>query len=428
MAHIAVISPPFASHFRALQALAGRLVDQGHRVTFVQQADCSSYLDDPRIGFAAVGKGSHPPGSLAGIVARAARPGDPLGLRRVILDLAHGTDMLCREGPAALRALGVDALIADQMEAAGGLLGEALELPWVSVACALPINREPRLPLPVMPWGYADAPFGEQLNRGSSQVYDRLMAPHARVIAAHADALGLPPRQALHQCLSPYAQISQTVPGFDFPRAEVPAHFHALGPLRPAETAPHAELDLPRSGRPLVFASLGTLQGGRFRLFRKIARACRTLDLQLLVAHCGRLDGSQARRLEDEGATWVTDFAPQQTALAMADLTITHAGLNTVMDALVAGTPMLALPIAFDQPGVAARVVHHGVGLRALPALASRAILVRSLRRLLDEPQFASRAAALGQEVSQAGGIMRAAAVIEAVLSTGRPVEARDAA
>ena len=72
---------------------------------------------------------------------------------------------------------------------------------------------------------------------------------------------------------------------------------------------------------------------------------------------------------------------------------------------------MLALPIAFDQPGVAARIEHAGVGLRLLPALASPRVSP-ALRRLLDEASF-RRAAALGEEVRQAGGAARAAELIE---------------
>ncbi len=426
MSHFAVIAPPFTSHFRALEALAGRLIARGHRVTFVHQQDAGALLRDPRVGFASVGAVSHPAGSLRHTVALAARPGGVNGLRRVILDLARTTDMLCREAPAVLRELGVDALLADQMEAAGGLLAEHLKLPYVSVACALPVNREPRLPLPVMPWGYAVSPHGENLNRGSSQVYDLLMRPHARVIAGHAARFGLAPRQALHECLSPYAQVSQTTAAFDFPRQQAPAQFHAVGPLRGMED--EAPLQIPLSSRrPFVFASLGTLQGGRFGLFQRIARACAKQDVQLLLAHCGGLNTVQERVLEGLGATWVTDFAPQRAAIARADVVITHAGLNTVMDALAAGVPMLAVPIAFDQPGVAARVLHAGAGLRLFPQLASRAGIGRALRQLLDEPRFAANAARVGASLAQAGGVERAADIVETVARSGQPVERADA-
>ncbi len=424
MTHFTVIAPPFVSHVRALEAVAGALLARGHRVSWLHQVDAQGLLSDKRIDFHSVGAATHPPGSLAHTVARAASPGGPLGLRRVIADVASATDMLCREGPAMLRALASEAIIADQMEAAGGLLAEGLDLPFVSVACALPVNREQRVPLPVMPWGYARDARGEQLNEGSARVYDWLMRPHARVIARHARAFGLSPRETLADCLSPLAQISQTTASFDFARSQLPAHFYPVGPLRqPLGNEPALGLPV-ESGRPFVFASLGTLQGGRFGLFRRIARACRSLDAQLLLAHCDRLNARQARALERAGATWVTGFAPQRAALARADAAVSHAGLNTALDALAAGTPVLALPIAFDQPGVAARLAHGGAGLRLLPALASASAIEKALRRLLEEPAFGRRADMLGADVRQSGGAPLAADIVEAAVFGRQPVPA----
>jgi zeaxanthin glucosyltransferase len=422
MTHFAVIAPPFHSHLRAMEAIAGELLRHGHRVTLLQQADVASALRHPNVAFAGVGARSHPPGSLKAVIDRAARPGGPWGIRRVIADMAAATDMFCRDAPAVLRAIGADCVIADQMEPAGGLVAGHLRLPFVSVACALPVNREARVPLPVMPWRYRPTPWGEQLNLHSSGVYDRAMGPHAAVIARHAAAFGLPPRQRLDECLSPLLQLSQTTPGFDFPRTALPEHFHGVGPLRSAPTD-EPPLGIPvETGRPFVFASLGTLQGDRLGLFQRIAEACRELDVQLLIAHCGRLDMAHERRLLDAGANWVIDFAPQRAVLARADALITHAGLNTVLDALEAGVPSLALPIAFDQPGVAARVVHAGVGLKLDPRLASRRRIVQGLRRLLREPGFAQRTRMLGDEVRAAGGALRAAQLIEAALEAESPV------
>lgn len=421
MTHFAVITLPFHSHLRAMEAIADELAARGHRVTFVQQADVGIALCNPRVGFAAVGLGSHPPGSLKAVIDRAARPGGPWGIRRVIADMAAATDMLCRDAPAVLRSLGAEAVIADQMEPAGGLLAEHLGLPFVSVACALPVNREAQVPLPVMPWRYRATAWGEQLNHHSSRVYDRAMQAHADVIVRHAAAFGLPPRARLDECLSSLLQLSQTTAGFDFPRQSLPAHFHAVGPLRSIRaTEPALDISV-KAGRAFVFASLGTLQGDRFGLFLRIAEACRELDVQLLIAHCGRLDSSQEARLLQAGASWVTDFAPQRTVLARADALITHAGLNTVLDALEAGVPSLALPIAFDQPGVAARVVHAGVGLRLDRRWASRRRIVQALRRLLHEPSFGQRAQLLGAEVRAAGGAPHAAQLIEEAFGIHRP-------
>lgn len=418
MAHFGVVAPAFHSHFNALAALALALVERGHRVTFLHRPDAAGYVTDARLGFHAVGATTHPPGSLAGSLRRAANPGSPLGLRRVIADMAQSTDMLCRELPAAIGLLGIDAILGDQMEAAAGLVAEALELPFVSVACALPVNREAGMPLPVMPFAWGQDERSLKMVEGSTRVYDWLMAPHRRVIEARSRAFGIPVRGMLHECLSPLAQVSQTVAAFDFPRRHLPAHFHHVGPLRHGAAKAVASSPMPpiTGDRPFVFASLGTLQGQRFGLFRRIAQACRMLDVQLLVAHCGGLDARQSEAIVKAGADWVCAFAPQQEVLACADAVVSHAGLNTAMDAIAGRTPILALPIAFDQPGVAARISHAGIGLRASPRLASARQLAGHLRRLLDEPAFGHRLDTMAGTVLHAGGTPRAADIVEKAL------------
>jgi zeaxanthin glucosyltransferase len=165
------------------------------------------------------------------------------------------------------------------------------------------------------------------------------------------------------------------------------------------------------------------MQGSRFGLFRRIVRACRGLDAQLLVAHCGGLDRQQEQVLISEGATWVCAFAKQEAVLEHADAVISHAGVNTVMDAIAARTPMLALPIAFDHPGAAARVVHAGIGLRMSPRFARSAAIRKQVRRLLDEPGFRQRLAPLAENLAQAGGTPRAADIVETALRLRRPAD-----
>lgn len=418
MSHFGIVAPAFYSHFQAFQALAIELMDRGHRVTFFQQTDACRWLTDRRIGFHALGFDSHPTGSLDAVLRRAASSNNPLSLRPVIRDLCRSTAMLCDELPAALALRGVDALLCDQMEAAGGLVAEGLGLPYVSVACALPVNREPGIPLAVMPFAFGTDERSRNIYQGSQQVYDWLMKPLREVLRAASRRLALPPRDGLHDFLSPYAQISQTIEAFDFPRTELPPNFHAVGPLRMSTEAKPGDW-LIEPGRPFVFASLGTLQGERMGIFERISAACKRLDAQLLVAHCGGLDTGQEQVLQHKGATWVTDFAPQQWVLDKADAVITHGGLNTVMDAIVARTPMLVMPIGFDQPGVASRVSYRGLGLQVHRRACARRIQQR-LQEVLELPAEPLHQLAL--QLINAGGKVRAADIVEAVARTHAPV------
>ncbi|MGG6099730.1 glycosyltransferase [Pantoea allii] len=421
MSHFAAIAPPFYSHVRALENLARELVARGHRVTFIQQQDTKPLIQHPHIGFHAVGEESHPSGSLSRLLHLAAHPLGP-SMLRLINEMARTSDMLCQALPRAFNDLAIDGVIVDQMEPAGALVAEALGLPFVSVACALPLNREPDLPLAVMPFDYGTSDAARERYAASEKIYDWLMRRHDRVIAHHSHRMGLAPRDKLHQCFSPLAQISQLIPELDFPRKALPACFHAVGPLRETQTtSTSSPLYFSPSEKPRIFASLGTLQGHRYGLFKTIVKACEEIDGQLLLAHCGRLTAFQAEELARSRHTQVVDFADQSAALSQAQLAITHGGMNTVLDAINYRTPLLALPLAFDQPGVASRIVYHGIGKRASRFTTSHA-LARQMRALLTNVDYPQRMTKIQTALRLAGGTMAAADIVEQAMRTGQPV------
>lgn len=421
MAHFALICPPYYSHLQVFAVLGAELVRRGHQASFVVNGGAGELLAAKApAGIAIHEAGAGGPERLERIIARAARPSGPLGVLRTVSDAAGLTDQLCRFAPDILREIGATAILGDQMEPAAGLIARHLDLPSVSVAAALPVHADPAVPLPFLPWPYDPSDKGLKRNRGGERVADLLMTAQRRMIAGWAEQFGLEPHAGHADCLSSLAQISQLVPDFDFPRPAAP-HRHAVGPIRPpSEGAPDLPAELQARldpERPLVFASLGTLQGHRAGIFRAVAGACRDLGAQCVVAHCGRLDGRSAARID---ADIVTDFVPQRAMLSRAAVCVTHAGMNTVLDSLEAGVPMLALPIAFDQPGIGARIVHHGVGERLPRVLLSRAKLRNSLERLLAEPRFRNAAQRIGQDIRMSGGTRRAADIIEDAVA-GKP-------
>lgn len=421
MSHFAFVAPPFRGHLDPMLALAGALRDRGHRVTLFGIAEVEPMAARGGCDFVALGRRSHPAGTLATLSNRLAAPGG-LGLFRVMAGMAAMTRMLCDELPAACRAERVDAVVADQLEPAGALVAAHLGLPFVTVANALPIHREPGVPPPFTSWRYDPTPWGLKRNRGGYRVSDALMRPVTANIAREALRLGVPGWRVFEDCLSPLAEITQLVPALDFPRRELGGHVHPCGPLR--DSAPRDEAaDLIGDGRPLVFASLGTLQGGRAALFRRIAQACAELGLGLVLAHGGRLDAGAAARLP--GQPVVRAFVPQRSLLPHVDLLVTNGGLNTVLDGAAAGVPMLVIPIAFEQGAIAARVLHAGIGRVQARRGAGR--LRPTMQALIGDAVMRRRARHVADAVRAAGGVDAAADVIEAVLRTGAPVLRRPA-
>ncbi|WP_288448658.1 nucleotide disphospho-sugar-binding domain-containing protein, partial [uncultured Pseudomonas sp.] len=121
----------------------------------------------------------------------------------------------------------------------------------------------------------------------------------------------------------------------------------------------------------------------------------------------------------DDGATWVTDFAPQEAAIARADAVITHGGFNTVLDALAAGKPMLALPMVFDQPGIARRLERVGAGICLAPRLASKDRLTQALGAVLADPSYRQAAERFVPIARAAGGVATAARLVDDLARRG---------
>ena len=412
MSHFGFVGPPYPGHLNPMSALADELVDRGHQASFLGIADILHLV--PHHPVVQVGGMRYPTGALRMLRAHMAAPRG-FGLFRVIRDMSRMTDALCRELPAAIQAHGIDALVVDQLEPAGGLVAEHLGLPFVSVANALPIDREPAVPPPFTDWSYDPSPWGLRRNGGGYRVADAMMLPLGRTIGRWAAAWGLPSRTRMDECLSPRAGITQLVQGFDFPRENAPPHRHECGPLRGIEPSGDRDaLPEPASSRPLAFASLGTLQGGRVGLFRAITEACRRLDLQALVAHGGALRAQDEASLP--GTPIVRSFVPQRSVLARASVAITNGGLNTVLDGLAAGVPLVVVPIAFEQGAIGARLEACGAGLVVPFSRATPDRLAAAIGRVLTEPSFGTAARRLAAEIGAAGGVVRAANIVEAAV------------
>lgn len=420
VAHLAFVVPIGLGHINPMAALAGELVARGHRATFVHMADGEPILTKRGLAYHAVGRTTHPPGTSAEIDRQLLRMRGPFGVMSATRRVAGISEMLCRELPGALRSLQVDMLVCDQVEPAGGLVAAHLGLLHVSVAGALPVNSEPSVPPMMLPWRYDPSPFGVKRNIAGYTALSWTLRPFRDVIVHYVQQWNLEKRWRIDQCLSRILQVAQLVPGLDFPRERLWPVFHYCGPMRSNAEVPHGAVLPERDGRPLAYVSLGSVQGSRFDLFRRLCRAAQLCDLQVVLTHAGGLSPEQVARLPGKPAAY--DFLPQAEILREASVALLHGGLNTILDASAQGVPLVVMPIAFEQGAIGRRVERAGAGIVVSRRLTTASGLAAAIRRVIEEPRFAQAAGRLRDEIAAAGGIRRAADLVEIALRTGQPV------
>lgn len=413
--HFGIITPPVPGHLHPFGALGRELIERGHRVTVFHMPDVRERVEKERLGFVAIGESHFPPGSLARDLATLTRLHGLAALRFTIEAIRRTTEIFCREAPAAIEKAGVDLLLVDQTEPAGGSIAERLGLRFVTVCNALLMNREPDVPPPFVSWSYSGKTSARLMNRFGYAASGLVTGPVTRTVGRYRKMWGLPPQNSQEDSFSRLLQISQQPPSFDFPRTALPSCFHYVGPLRKPSgdgvPFPWERLD----GRPLIYASLGTLQNGKQRVFHSFAEACLGLDVQLVITHGGGLSAEAASSFP--GNPVVVPYAPQLDVLASASLTLTHAGLNTVLDSLTRGVPLVAVPITYEQPAIAQRVFWTGVGkVLKFSSLNSR-VLRGMIGEVLNNPAYATKARAVQQSIAEAGGVKRAADLIQQAIA-----------
>ena len=411
MANVALICPPLPGHLNPTAALGRALIRHGHSVGYFHIPGVESSIRKAGVSFRPIG--THGTQVLAARIQKMAELSGLRSLRFAVACSRECSAILCETLPAALKESAIDLMIVDQNEPAGATVAEHLELPFLSICPSLPLNREPEIPPPFVSWDYRAEPWARVRNRLGYRLTDRLIAPINATVNRYRKAWQLPALRTPDDSFSPLGQLCQMTADFDFPRRALPDSFHYLGPFYDdggTEVAfPYERLN----GKPLIYASLGTLQDSNSGYFQLIAEACKDLDAQLVIA-TGRTRQSTP---DFPGEPLVVDYAPQLQILQRASLAITHAGLNTVMQSLACGVPMVALPITHDQPGIAARVKRSGAGEVIPMARVTARSLRTAVQRVLADPAYRLSAAQLQNSVELAGGVERAANIVENVLS-----------
>ena len=394
-----------------MAAVGSELQKRGHRITFFQVPDIEAAVKRAGLEFHTIGKDLSPLGSIKKL-------DDKLSTLKGISALHYGVarcnEQICmffNEAPAAIRSAGIDALLIDECEAYGPVIAEHLGLPYVHVSMALPLVFDEGIPPYYTSWRYRVDYLGRLRNRIGYRMFSHLITPIMKTIKEQRSQWELPLQEDRKSRRARLASISQLPSCLDFPRILIP-RFHYTGPFglraaRPSIDFPWEKLD----GRPLIYGALGTVMA-RPPILRTIAKACEGLHAQLVLS----LGGAPVTPEEIgplPGNPILVAYAPQLELIKKAALVVTHGGLNTVLESLFYGIPLVLLPFNNDQPGVAARVAWTGAGDFISGKRVWAGKLRTTLQRVLSQPSYRQAAQRVQEEIASIDGLDAAANIVE---------------
>lgn len=415
--HIALVCPELTGHLNPMTALGRELAWRGHRVSVVAAPVARPWADRAELGFLPIAVREHESGEAAADRDTLGRLTGFAALRFTGKLLGKSTAAGLRDLPAAFDGAGIDAVVADQVSPAGSAVAEATGRPFAVACNALAMNQESRVPPGMLGWTYRPGLLGRARNAAGNLLLTAAARPILTRIDRYRRANGLPRHTGGLISDSGLAHVAQQPAFFDFPRCHLPDHFHYTAPWH--ESNRDKQVDFPwdrLDGRPLVYASLGTLQNRLARVFRAIADGCSALDVQLVLS-LGRADAAWDGPTPKNAI--VVPFAPQLALLDRAAMAITHAGLNTALEGLARGLPLLCMPVTNDQPGVANRVRWLGAGLVLPPRRATAGRVRAAVTELLADPCYRTAANRCRDRLAGVRGPGLAADIIDKAFATG---------
>ena len=335
------------------------------------------------------------------------------------------TEAILKSLPVVVEANGIDALIIDTVQFYAELGALRLGIPYVHVSTGVHHDYSGYTPLYLYGWPHETSPAALARNREGVAKWTNLLESVNGGIKAHAESIGLKiDWNDLDSTVSPLAFITQVPRAFDFESSHWPSSFHHTGPFHDGNGREKVDFPWGRlTGEPFIYASMGTILNGQVDVFRTIVAAvAKNKNLQVVLSIGDQVDPKQIGPVPHNAI--VVKRAPQLELLKQATLCITHAGLNTVLESLVQGVPQVAIPITYDQPGVAARIAHKKTGVVTSLDKLTIDHLALLINEVLTDPVYRENSHKLQKAIAKASGLSVAADCIEGSIRMSRKLSA----
>ena len=172
------------------------------------------------------------------------------------------------------------------------------------------------------------------------------------------------------------------------------------------------QTDYSKLTHPLIYVSMGTIWKDSFRI-EDLVNALQDFGGSLVIS------GTDKRHQFDHNEkVIIKSHINQLEVLKYCDVFVTHAGMNSVNEALFWGVPMCLHPFQIEQEIVTDRVLELHCGLRINTF--TQAKIYKTVKKVLEDQSYRENCLLISRSFKEAGGYQRA---VEYILAyTGKRI------
>lgn len=155
-----------------------------------------------------------------------------------------------------------------------------------------------------------------------------------------------------------------------------------------------------------MYISLGTMYADKMEFYRIFIEALANQDMPVVISLGNQLDRELLPPIP--GHFIAEPYVPQLEILPRAELFISHGGMNSTMESLYFGVPLIVIPHTNEQKLTATRVRDLGLGVALNQGSFTAELLRSAVCRIRDNPDIRLRTQEMQEEVRSAGGYKKA--------------------
>jgi MGT family glycosyltransferase len=331
-------------------------------------------------------------------------------------------DLFAADVRDELRRRPADAVVADFFVFGAQIAAEAEGVPFAFLVANLLSFKDSGTP-PLGPgFKLARGPLGRARDAAVNRLMARLFDKGLDGLNSARRANGLEPVTSVLENFERADRLLLMTSGaFEYETYSPPPNVRVVGP-RLDDPAWVGDWTPPAGDDPLVLVGMSSTFMDHADVLQRAATALGDLPVRGLVTTGPAVP---AGSIDAPANVTVVERAPHSEVLRHASAVVTHAGHGTVIKSLAAGVPVVAVPLGRDQLDNAARVAHHGAGLRLKPKASSEAIAT-AVKRVLDEPSFRASAERLAAAIAAETAEDRAADEFEKLAECDESVKGSD--